>query len=61
MQEADNNQQKLNDEEKERNKRIGDVFVYLCGKNESSAMRRKEVPDGHMYSAEFESKDEIAG
>jgi hypothetical protein len=52
MKEADKDQKNLTPEERNRNKRIGDVFVYFR-KTESPALKCLSLKDGENYQASF--------
>jgi hypothetical protein len=60
MVKADDNQNKLTQAERDRNKRSGDINLYFV-QSKSSALRRIELGEGEKYEASFKSKDEVAG
>lgn len=60
MKEADQDQAALTDEERVRNKRTGEIYLFY-GKGDQSALRRLQITKELEYAADFSSKDEIAG
>lgn len=59
---ADNNGEKLNSSETERNKRIGDTYIYFEKKAGSeSALRANGLSGSEPVMASFERKDPVYG
>lgn len=60
MEQADDGQKNLTPEERNRNKRTGDIFVYFR-KTENPALKCEELKVEEKYEASFKSKDKIFG
>lgn len=60
MKEADKDQNNLTPEERNRNKRIGDVYVYFR-KTETPSLKCLSLNDGENYEACFSASDRVAG
>ena len=60
MEEADKGQTNLTPEERNRNKRSGDIFVYFR-KTEKPALKCLQLKEEDKYAASFTSNDSISG
>lgn len=61
MKAADKDQKKLTVQERQRNKRTGDIYLYFVQNEKKSALRRQVLAQGQVYDATFGKKDEIVG